>query len=225
MRGIETPLSEFTTLLARHVPGSPVFMREKEIVRAVADFCKSSRAWRVSTENYTIAKNDVWIDANRLARRVSTYALAYAVDDIMLTDDKIPLRRLSIEDMDRLSPGWIAKTAEQPTGFMLYADRRVRLYPAMSDTAASVTAEIEMVLIPAAGITLLPDFIYQFHLDAVLHMAAFRMLSFTGMPWSNPDMAQYHFQAAGMETNNGNNERAKRAVDALNDRARRNFFM
>jgi hypothetical protein len=225
MRGVETPLSEFTALLARYVPASPVFLREKEVVRAVGDFCASSRSWRASIEDFTIAKNDAWIDANRLARRVSNYALAYAVDDIMLTDDKIPLRRMSIEEMDRTTPGWIAHTAGIPTGFMMYNDRRVRLYPAMAADAESVSADIELVLTPAPGITLLPDYIYYFHLDAVMHMAAYRMLSFTGMPWSNPEMAQYHLAAAGMETQKGNNEMAKRAVDAVNDRLRRNFYM
>lgn len=222
--GVTTPLASFTALIARHVPHCPEFLKEREVVRAIADFCKSSRSWRATIEDITLSHGDKWIDANRLAKRVNPFALAYAVDDILLTDDNYPLRRLSLEDMDRTVSGWTSHEGETPVGFMLYADRRVRLYPAMSEAAADVTADIELVLMPGPNITVLPDYIFNFHQDAVIHMAAFRLLTLVGMPWSDPGRAEFHFNSAQAETKNGNNERAKRAVDSINDRARRIFY-
>lgn len=222
--GITTPLASFTGLIARHVPNCPEFLKEREIVRAIADFCKSSRSWRVVVEDVVIGKNDKWLDANRLAKRVNPNALAYAVDDILITEVNYPLLRLSIEDMDRTVSGWTAKTGSVPVGFMLYADRRVRLYPAMADDAEDVTADVELVLMPGPNMTVFPDYIFNFHVDAVIHMAAYRLFTLVGMPWSDAGRAEFHFSAAKAETDKGNDERAKRAVDAVNDRARRIFY-
>lgn len=224
MYGVTTPLSSFTALIARHVPHCLELLKEREVLWAAADFCKSTRSWRASIEGQAISAGDKWIDANRLAKRIYPHAMCYAVDDIMLGDTKFPLVRLSIDDMDRNRPGWLSHTGGAPTGFMLYEDRRIRLYPAMNSDAESVYADIEMVLIPGPTAALLPDFLFHFHQDAIIHMAVFRLFTQVGMPWYNADLAQFHFAAAVSEMEKGKAEQAKRAVDALNERSRARFY-
>ena len=224
MYGVTTQLSAFTALIARHVPHCIEPLKEREILWAAADFCKNTRAWRATIEGQTVSAREKWIDANRLAKRINPHCLCYAVDDILLGDDNIPLVRLSIDDMDRNVSGWTAHSGTTPKGFMLYEDRRIRLYPSIDADADAISMDIEMVLIPGPSSSLLPDFLFQFHQDAVVHMAVYRLLSQVGMPWYDPEKAQFHLAAAAVEPGKCKAERAKRAVDALNDRARHRFF-
>ena len=224
MYGVTTPLASFCALIARHVPDCPEFLKEREVIRAVADFCKSSRSWRTTVEAHVLSADDSWIDANALATALSANALAYAVDDVFLAEGKTPLQRLSTEEMDRKVPGWMGHTAKTPTGFMVYPDRRVRIYPAMASDAENVTVDVELILIPGPNITLLPDYIFNFHQDAVIHMAVFRLMTLAGMPFTDPEKAQFHLASALSETEEGNNELAKQAVDAVNGRTRRQFY-
>ena len=221
---ITTSLDSFVALVSPHVPGAPRFLKEQALRQALDDFFKKTRSWRETVTDIPLYAGDVWVDANDLARQVSEHALAYAVDQVMDNEDKVSLTRLDIEEMDRRASGWLSETADEPSGYLLYEDRRMRVYPSMADDADEFLIDVELVLTCDMEISVVPDFVMQFHREAIVHDAAFRLLSQTGKPWTSPEASAMVLAMADGHRDADNLERAKRAIDAANDRARRRFF-
>lgn len=221
---ITTAIADFCTQLAPHVPFCPDFARRAAIRAALSDFFKDTRSWRATIEAQYIYAADPWISANALAGQVARHSLALGVDDIRMNSDKTVLTRLDVEVMDRRVSGWLSKTAETPTGFLVYNDRRIRLYPAPSDDADTFSVDIELVLTCDMDITVLPDYVYQFHREAIINGAAWRLLVQPGTPWSDIDRAAFFISACQAEIADSQNDRALRAVTAANDRTRQKFY-
>jgi hypothetical protein len=224
MSGVNTDLDDFLDDLNIHVPFCPDFAKQAALRQSLSEFFEETRSWRATIEDQPVFAEDRWLDANQLARHVSPHALALAVDDMFLSDTKARLQRMDIETMDRFKPGWIGHSADSPVGFMVYADRRVRIYPAMTADAASVDLDLELVLTCDAEITVVPDYVFQFHRAAIVNGAAWRLLSQQGMPWTDPERSAFFRGVCRAEIDDGKNERALRAVNAANERSRRAFF-
>ena len=54
-----------------------------------------------------------------------------------------------------------------------------------------------------------PDFIYEKHLESIVHGAAYYLMTMANQQWSNPELAQYHYQQfiTGIEQAKANLER------------------
>lgn len=225
MSGINTDLDDFLDDLNIHVPFCPDFAKQAALRQSLSEFFEETRSWRVTVESQPLFAGDKWLDANFLARHVDDHALALAVDDMFLSENKLRLQRMDIETLDQMKPGWIRHTSDTPIAFMLYSDRRLRVYPAMAEDADTVNVDLELVLTCDAEITTVPDYVFQFHRAAIVNGAAWRLLVQQGMPWTDEGRAEFFMGACRMEIEDGKNERAKRAVDAVNERTRRLFYM
>jgi hypothetical protein len=222
---IETSIDDFCDLVSALVPFCPEFLKQRAVRESLAEFFEQTRTWREIIEEQPACAGDIWFDANALARRVSSHALALAVDDVLLSEDKTRISKLDIAEMDSRQPGWMADTADEPTGFLVYNTRKIRLYPAMDgDAEDCVDLDIELVLTCDGAIETIPDYVFQFHKDAIVNGACWRLAAMPGMPWSDSGRAAFFIEACQAEINDATAEQAKRAIDAVNMRSHRRFF-
>ena len=221
---ITTDIEDFLDLVSEQVPTCPEFLKLRALRRSLDDFFRRTRSWREIVEEHRVFAGDKWVYVNSLARHVSSHAIPLSVDDVVLSDDKTRLSMLDIQEMDMRQTGWIGDTAESPTGFILYEDRRLRIYPAMASDADAVDLDFELVLTCDTDITTVPDYVFDHHREAVVNGAVLRLLTQPEKPWTDPGRASMFAAIAQSEITSGNAERAKRAVDAVNRRSHARHF-
>jgi len=220
---INTDIADFSELIAPHVPFCPDFMRQRAIRDALIQFCRETRSWRETVPEMSLSPGDSEIDANVVAGYISRQAVALEVNDIFLSETSAPLRKRSREELDRNVSGWQADTSDTPTGYFMSPQRVIRFYPAMNATADEVLLDIEVVLSPTLAIETLPDYIYNFHSEAISNAAIWRLLTQPEMPWTDLKRAAFFVSRGKSGMSESRDAQAKRAVDAINAKNRRHF--
>lgn len=221
--GVSTDISGFVSLLAMDVVSCPTFLKEQAIRQASQEFFRETRCWREVIEEYTVGGGEKEIDANLMAQRISLAAQALEVNDVWLSEDGTPLKKLSHESLDKNISGWRTDTADTPTGYFMKIDGNLRIYPAMADDADDIELDIELILIPKLTMETFPDFSYNLYSEAICAGAAHRLLVHPGQPWSDPERSSYFLEKFKKGIRDSRLEEAKRVVDALNAKNRRYF--
>lgn len=222
---LNTSIDDFLTLVSENCPGGLDFVKKRAICRAAAEFCKKTWAWHEDVLDVRLFPSDNGVlDATRLALEISRHAIVWGVDDIRLAKDGTPLSRTSRPALDKDNPGWRLETTDtEPTHFFLRPQRELVYYPALAADADTVKVNIELVLLPSQGMVYFPDFLFNFYGEAIALGAAQRLASQKNSEWYNPDQAQYFLAVFNRAIQDAKVAQAKRVVDAINERRRRNF--
>lgn len=221
--GVSTDISSFITLLSMEVLGCPTFLKQQAIRQSAMEFFRETRCWREVVEEYTLVGGDKEIDANQLAKHISRASVALEVNDLWLTDDGTPLKKLSHESLDKNISGWRTDTAKEPTGYFMKINGNIRIYPALEDDADDVDVDVELILISTMTTETFPDFAYNLHSETIVAGAAHRLMVQPEQVWSSPDRAAYFLEKFKKGLRDSRLEEAKRVVDALNAKNRTYF--
>lgn len=199
-----TALNRFGLDIAMDIVGAPMPLIEREVRFTAVEFCDYTLTWRVSLDDIDVVggtgEYELTVPANS---RVVT--IVYAGHD---GAKLMPTTEVALDDDH---DGW--RTSKSSKAAWYYLPDRTRIRIVLTPDAAG-TLEAAVALAPTQDAKVLPDMLYNEHLESIRKGTLARMLAVPGKAWSNPAMAAYYLNAF---------DRAKRKEKAerLNDYTRR----
>ena len=180
-------LEEFYPYILAEVPGCPDPLININLVASAIEFCTKSLAWSETTAaiplvdaqpDYVITApanaralmpRDVWVDGSRMAPK-------------------------TVDELAQVLPNWLTATGSTRAFYNAAIPRgAIRVYP----TPANVTTQaltIRAAFIPTPEAQTLPDFLGQYHMEAIASGAKARLLNMPNVQWSNIALGVYHRQ-------------------------------
>lgn len=180
-------LEEFYPYILVEAPGCPDPLINLNLVAAAIEFCTKSLAWTAFTtaiplveaqSDYVITApadaqalmaRDVWVDGSRMVAKTA-------------------------DELAQVLPNWQTDTGTTPAYYNSAAARgSIRVYPKpVGVTTQALTMRAAFIPTPAA--TALPDFLGQYHMEAIASGAKARLLNMPNVQWSNIALGVYHRQ-------------------------------
>lgn len=222
MSDINTSVDRFVRLVSADCPGGAEFVKKTAVCQAAVQFFRETRAWReYIPEGGIVAAASPEVDLNRVAEWVSKDAKAMDINGVWLSRDGTPLKKIHRTFLNDQRPGWHKETSDAPTGFFMTPQRMLRVYPAPTAKAGTVSLDLELVMLPDLEAEKFPDFLWDMYAETIAAGAAQRLKSQPGMPWTNPEQAKYFWGKFNDGIRTARLEKAQRVAEAVNDRRRR----
>ncbi len=202
-------LDEFYPYILAEAPGCPDPLININLVAAAIEFCTKSLAWTVLTSPIALvnAQPDYVITA-------PTDARALMPRDVWVDGSRIDPK--TVDELADALPNWQTATGTNPAFYNAAIARgSIRVYP----TPANVTTQsltVRAAFIPTPNAATLPDFLGQYHMEAIASGAKARLLNMPNVPWSNLALGGYHkqmFDAAIIDAKNAElNDRVQGSI-------------
>lgn len=183
-------LEEFYPYILAEVPGCPDPLININLVASAIEFCTKSLAWSETTAAIPLvdAQPDYVITAPANAR-------ALMPRDVWVDGSRMDPK--TVDELAKVLPNWLTATGSTPAFYNAAITRgAIRVYP----TPANVTTQaltIRAAFIPTPAATALPDFLGQYHMEAIASGAKARLMGMPTVPWSNPALGMYHKELFG----------------------------
>lgn len=186
-------LTNWEPYILPEIPAVPDPALQRAVRDAAIDFCHDTLIWKEWLDRISIAANDKDYTLS-VPAALTAYAAIEGVYQVFFKetgadDDQFaPLDPTSEDDMEAdLGSAWMFAEAEQPSKFYMSASDPtiLNLYPI--PTAVSTSGLLVRVYAkPLQTAVLLPDFLYNRHLNPIKHGALAKLFGTKGMPWYDP---------------------------------------
>jgi hypothetical protein len=164
------------------VPGSMDLIIIQNLAAVAKDFCSRTLVWTVTQPGVPLREG------------VSEYDIEGVPDATIaeLTDVWTPRRRLMAKTqagLDLVLPDWQTAAAASPDYYSVGSDHKLLvIYPKpLNAQRALLTMRVRYT--PTRTAQVLPDFLVEEHLDALVDGCKARMFKQVNVPWSNPPAA------------------------------------
>lgn len=187
-----------------HVPGCPVLIAEHEIKRAAQAFFRESRAWRIQSEPYTVVAEQETV----LITPADAELELVEIDDSSVYYDSQQVYPVTPQELARSFPDDWREDRGTPRQFYLLQPEQMRLYPIpIADATTGIVCRLYVT--PSDKATGLPDDITRKFRDAIYLGARARLMLYTNVAWSNPNMAGVYGGAFASAVANAKDEAAR----------------
>ena len=156
------------------LPGATEDLIQHQIEAVLREFCEDGWAWPYACSSVDITHSNagrVYLDPLPNDTRVGY------IHSVRFSENVPPLRQLTSP------PRYLGKPA-RPRYFMLEEPGTLLLYPA-PDKDYLESLSVDLTVIPIDADTVLPDFFWTHHRDAVLSGVLGRMMVMPSKPWSS----------------------------------------
>jgi len=186
-------LTNWEPYILPEIPAVPDAALQRAVRDAAIDFCKDTLVWKEWLDRISIVAND---DDYSLSVPVAMAAYAdiegvYQAyfKETGADDDQFALLTPTTEDEMEVDfgNGWMYAEAEQPSKYYIPPSEPTTLYLHPIPTVASVSGLLVRAYAkPLQTAVLLPDFLYNRHLNPIKHGALAKLFGTKGMPWYDP---------------------------------------
>jgi len=174
-------LETFYPMIAPEVLGCPSIAIDSAIIRAAAEFCEKSTAWREMLASMTL------IDG------IAQYALTLPADSrlVVIREREVRLNGQVLTPVS--NPALLSPTATGvPTHYAQRGHDVLILYPIPS-SADGMTLTVFAVLAPKLSASTLPDILADRYYEAISEGAKAILKRMPNQPWSDPARAADHY--------------------------------
>ena len=186
-------LTNWEPYILPEIPAVPDPALQRAVRDAAIDFCQDTLVWKEWLDRISILAND---DEYLLSAPAAMVAYAdiegvyqvYFKENGAADDQFGPLDPTTEDDMEtELGSAWMFVTAEQPSKYYIPPSEPTMLYLHPIPTVASVSGLLVRAYAkPLQTAVLLPDFLYNRHLNPIKHGALAKLFGAKGMPWYDP---------------------------------------
>lgn len=171
---------DFRPYVAPDVYECPDMTVEVAVRDAAIEFCRRTHAWRVA------------LDPIMTEVGVHTYPLSLSSSTLVehVVDVVFGTQRLTPAKPEDLSP-YISALSSAPRVYSVLASDQVRVYPTPNSVGE---LKVIVAVTPSSSSTGIDTGIFERFKEVIAHGAKHRLMSVPQKSWSNPQMAQYHFQ-------------------------------
>lgn len=160
-----------------------------QTLAAVAmDFCEKTRVWDEIQDPFLIKDGVSLYDVD-----APTGARLLGVSDVWAAG--YALTPITMNALSRVLPAWQTAQSSRPVYYNAARDRSsLTLFPTPMD-AQRAPLTIRAQYAPKRSAVVLPDFLAERYLDALVSGAKARLMTQANVPWSSPQTGMYHQQA------------------------------
>lgn len=169
------------------IPETPVFVAERQIIRATRELCEEARVWRLSFDIDTVADTATVVLTNSLPANTEL------VDVISMKNAAggEPLTPMTYARMDKNHSDWRSESNSDAKHYVLEANNTLRLYPTPADDATD-KYHIRVAVKPKLTVTSLDDRLFNKYSEILISGALARLYAIPRKPWTDLQLAGYH---------------------------------
>ena len=177
------PIEKFRNEIIPYAQTCPSVLIDRMVRFAAIEFCENTLTWRQPIDQFRIRSNltDYDITPPDCSRIVTVIHAEHGGVKLIPITEKM---------LDDTVIGWRNDSAEICQYFYLPDKNTIRLV-LKPNQRANKNIKIECIYRPSQDATILPDILYDYHLEAISHGAKHRLFAMPAMQWSSPDMAIY----------------------------------
>jgi hypothetical protein len=183
-------LTNWEPYILPEIPAVPDPALQRAVRDAAIDFCKDTLLWKEWLDRISIVEDDDDYSLTAPAA-MALYADIQGVYQVFYKEDGAaddqfaPLDPTTEDDMEaELGSAWMFATAEQPSKYYMPASEPTTLYLYPIPTVASASGLLVRAYCkPLETATVLPDFLFNRHKNAIKYGALAKLFGAKGMPW------------------------------------------
>jgi hypothetical protein len=183
-------LTNWEPYILPKIPAVPDPALQNAVRDAAIDFCKDTLVWKEWLDRLTVNASDKDYSLSVPAAMAAYAALngvyqAFYKENGAADTQFAPLDPTTEDEMEAdFGSAWMFTTAEQPSKFYVPASEPTTLYLYPIPTLVSTMGLLVRAYCkPLQTATLLPDFLYNEHLNAITYGALAKLFGAKGMPW------------------------------------------
>jgi hypothetical protein len=182
-------LSDLAADIIADIPEIPIFIANRQILRAARELCEESRCWRYDVTLNTVADQATYNLASLFTPEVNVQL----VDVISMkpTDGSTPVKPITKGWLDINWADWRDDTALTATYYTLESNNTIRLIPTPSQTVSGAYT-IRIAVKPRLSATTIDDVVYNKFYELLVSGAKANLFMVPRKPWTDLQMAQYH---------------------------------
>lgn len=179
--------------VAPDIPGVPMPAVVNGVRDACIKFCEETLLW-----NEDLTRIDVEVDTQSYALTAPSDSVIISVDDVKykldgLDDDQFSTLDPISENQKNLhdSGSWSYRTSTTPSGYWVDKDKTLFLYntPTLASTLGLL---VKVNLKPTRSCTVVEEFLYNDHFEAIGNGAKTNLFARKAMPWYDGQLALVH---------------------------------
>jgi len=177
-------LDEFLPYVLAEVPGCPDITARLALAQVAIEFCSKTLAWNQVLDPIALAIGQADYDVE-----IPTLGRVELVESVFCNG--IALRPVTTLELNAALPDWRTAKGNLPRFYNSPEDRSIlRVYPTPTESGHILV--VKACFIPVSGARTLPDFLGQYHMDAIASGTKARLMLMPGVDWSNPQLAAYY---------------------------------
>ncbi|HBG30697.1 MAG TPA: hypothetical protein DDW98_08730 [Gammaproteobacteria bacterium] len=166
------------------VPGCPVPLVDRAIVKAARDLCDKTFCWKEAATTASMQQGvaELEIEHSACAEIVALEYVSLNGLELIQTSE----RELSLCDLD-----WRTFTGEPTHVYTVISTGKMRLYPIPNRTLSNAIS-YEVYLKPKLDADDLPDFLQDQYAEVLQHGALYELQRMAGVKWANGEAAMFN---------------------------------
>lgn len=193
---MSTSLTAWAPEVDPSIPGLPEPALKRAVRAAVMQFCMETRLWtlalaRISVEE-DVADYTLTVPAAQYGQIIVVEDVKYKIDGS--DDDQFRrLNPIATAPENLITGNWQYLESSEPNYFDVEegANTTLKLVPIPTNDSAEGLL-VKVCLKPTLAAEVVPDFIYNQHLLTIAHGAMGYLFGIKGMPWYDPNEANYN---------------------------------
>jgi len=169
------------------IPDIPSFVAERQLLRAMREFCEESRSWRVNISISVAAATPTVL----LTSLLPTSTELVDIISIKNVDGGGPVVPRTYIWLDQNTTDWRSETDDTAKWYLLDGNNTVRFVPTPSATAAN-QYYARVAVKPLLTATTVNDVVVNKYDELIVHGALSRLYSIPRKPWTDDGRAAYH---------------------------------
>jgi hypothetical protein len=170
------------------IPEIPAFVANRQILRALRDFCEQTRAWRTDIQISTTASTAT-VDLTALLPTASELVDVITVKNVI---GGAPVEPTTQARLDKEHALWRSEEALDAQWYVLDSNNTLRLVFTPSTTVANQYNARVAVKPLLATATTVDDIIANKYDELLVHGALARLYAIPRKPWTDNNLASFH---------------------------------